>query len=284
MCVCVCVHTPQPPLAQWFAGWCLSQAAREHCYFVDSKGLVCKSRTDLQHHKLPFAHDIPFCADLKSAVATIKPTVLIGVSTVAGAFSAEIIEMMAESNEYPIIFPLSNPTSKAECTFQQAFEGTKGKVIFASGSPFNPILNDQGVLVTPAQVRHVCRAQWAAARAQQCASFCLFLCHNSTHSAHLPCSLSSAPQANNAYIFPALGHAASLLAWKEMTDDMFLLAAEAVAGMQTVEQIRSGQLFPPFCQIMDVSARVMGHLMAAICGDGTTAEQWTKESMQVSLD
>jgi malate dehydrogenase (oxaloacetate-decarboxylating)(NADP+) len=83
---------------------------------------VCKSRTNLQHHKQPFAHDVEFCPDLKSAIAALKPTALVGVSTIAKAFDKEVVDAMCALNDRPIIFPLSNPTSKSECTYQEAYE------------------------------------------------------------------------------------------------------------------------------------------------------------------
>jgi malic enzyme len=92
---------------------------RRRCVFLDSKGVVCASRTGLQEHKRPFAHDIPFLPDLLSAVREFRPTALIGVSSVAGAFTPQVVAAMAEANERPIIFPLSNPTENAECTFRQ---------------------------------------------------------------------------------------------------------------------------------------------------------------------
>eukprot|EP00246_Nothoceros_aenigmaticus_P018199 TRINITY_DN942_c0_g1_i1.p1 TRINITY_DN942_c0_g1~~TRINITY_DN942_c0_g1_i1.p1 ORF type:complete len:851 (-),score=161.13 TRINITY_DN942_c0_g1_i1:194-2491(-) len=123
-------------------------------FYIDSKGLVCKSRKDLQHHKLPFAHDVPFQPDLLSAVAELKPTMLVGVSTMASSFTKEVVELMAEINERPIIFPLSNPTSKSECTYEQAFKWTKGKVVFASGSPFPGLKAEDGQLHFPAQANN----------------------------------------------------------------------------------------------------------------------------------
>merc|ERR1712178_393193 len=111
--------------------------ARQKILFMDSKGLVYASRLpSLQKHKKAYAHDIEFQPDLLSAVKAYKPTVLIGVSTMGGAFTVEVIKEMASYSDRPIIFPLSNPTSKAECTFTTAFNATDGKVIFASGSPF----------------------------------------------------------------------------------------------------------------------------------------------------
>ena len=118
----------------------LSEAeARRCCWFVDSKGLVVKDRDALAPHKLPFAHEHAFLPDLLSAVRALKPTVLIGVSGQANAFTSEIIGTMAELNERPIIFSLSNPTSKSECTAEAAYTHTGGRALFASGSPYDPV-------------------------------------------------------------------------------------------------------------------------------------------------
>jgi malate dehydrogenase (oxaloacetate-decarboxylating)(NADP+) len=116
--------------------------ARRQCWFVDSKGLVVESRTDLVEHKLRFAHDHAPVADLAGAVAALKPHALIGVSGQAGAFTEPVVKAMAEFNPRPVIFALSNPTSKSECTAEQAYTWTKGAAIFASGSPFPPFTLD----------------------------------------------------------------------------------------------------------------------------------------------
>jgi malate dehydrogenase (oxaloacetate-decarboxylating)(NADP+) len=113
--------------------------ARKHCWFVDSKGLVVKSRSDLAEHKRPYAHDHPFVATLTEAVNALKPTMLIGVSGTPATFTQEIVTTMSKLNERPIIFALSNPTSKAECTAEQAYTWSGGRAIFASGSPFAPV-------------------------------------------------------------------------------------------------------------------------------------------------
>jgi malate dehydrogenase (oxaloacetate-decarboxylating)(NADP+) len=110
--------------------------AKKLCYFVDSKGLVVKSRDDLQAHKRIFAHDCEFVASLSEAIDLLQPTALIGVSGQAGSFTKEIIQKMAALNERPIIFALSNPTSKSECSAEEAYEYSQGRAIFASGSPF----------------------------------------------------------------------------------------------------------------------------------------------------
>ena len=113
--------------------------ARQHCWFVDSKGLVVKSRKDLAEHKLPYAHDHASCPDLQRAIDSLKPTVLIGVSGMPKAFTQPIVESMSKLNQRPVIFALSNPTSKAECSAEEAYTWSQGRAVFASGSPFNPV-------------------------------------------------------------------------------------------------------------------------------------------------
>lgn len=116
------------------------EEARSRCWFVDSKGLVVKDRGDtLAHHKLPYAHAHAPVATLAEAVRKLKPTVLIGVSALPSTFTKEIVETMAALNERPIIFALSNPTSKSECTAEQAYTWSGGRAVFASGSAFPPV-------------------------------------------------------------------------------------------------------------------------------------------------
>jgi malate dehydrogenase (oxaloacetate-decarboxylating)(NADP+) len=118
--------------------------ARKRCWFVDSKGLIVKGRDALSEHKLHYAHDHAPCADLSGAVKSLKPTMLIGASGQPKTFTEEIIKVMAAANERPVIFALSNPTSKAECTAEEAYRWTDGRAVFASGSPFASVtLNGQ---------------------------------------------------------------------------------------------------------------------------------------------
>jgi malate dehydrogenase (oxaloacetate-decarboxylating)(NADP+) len=116
--------------------------ARKRCWFVDSQGLIVKGRDPLSEHKRRFAHDHPPCADLLSAVKALQPTMLIGASGQPKTFTEEIVRVMAAANERPVIFALSNPTSKAECTADEAYRWTGGRAVFASGSPFAPVTID----------------------------------------------------------------------------------------------------------------------------------------------
>jgi len=125
----------------------LSEAqARSRCYLCDSKGLITKDRETLTHHAAPFAADLPPMT-LEQAIEHIKPHALIGATAKGGTFTPAILETMARLHDQPIIFALSNPTSKAECTAEEAYSHTKGKAVFASGSPFAPVQMREGLKV-----------------------------------------------------------------------------------------------------------------------------------------
>jgi len=129
----------------------LSEAeARQRCWFADSKGLVVKTREKLAEHKLPYAHDYEYHQSFLDAVKALKPTAIIGVSGQIATFTPSVLEAMAEYNERPIVFALSNPTSRSECTAKEAYVWTRGRAIFASGSPFAPV-TFQGTTCEPGQ-------------------------------------------------------------------------------------------------------------------------------------
>uniref|UniRef100_A0A453FHE4 Malic enzyme n=1 Tax=Aegilops tauschii subsp. strangulata TaxID=200361 RepID=A0A453FHE4_AEGTS len=113
---------------------------RKKIWLVDSKGLIVSTRKEsLQHFKKPWAHEHEHVGNLLDAVNAIKPTVLIGTSGKGQTFTQEVVEAISSFNEMPIILALSNPTSQAECTAEQAYTWSKGRAVFATGSPFDPV-------------------------------------------------------------------------------------------------------------------------------------------------
>ena len=117
--------------------------ARRCFWLVDTKGLVTDDRGDkLAEHKVYFSRPDnrgKQYKTLEEVVEYVKPTILMGLSTIQNAFTSDILTKMAQWNEHPIVFPLSNPSANSECTFEDAIKYTKGKVLFASGSPFDPV-------------------------------------------------------------------------------------------------------------------------------------------------
>ncbi|XP_052000051.1 NADP-dependent malic enzyme [Xyrauchen texanus] len=190
---------------------------REQClkkiWMVDSKGLIVKGRDYLTHEKERFAHEHAQMKKLEDVVKELKPTAIIGVAAIAGAFTEEIIKSMASFNERPIIFALSNPTSKAECTAEQCYTLTEGRGIFASGSPFDPVTLSDGRKFYPGQ-------------------------------------------GNNAYVFPGVGLGVTASAMRHITEDIFLVAAEAIAELVTEKDLAEGRLYPPLNNIQDVSFKL----------------------------
>jgi malate dehydrogenase (oxaloacetate-decarboxylating)(NADP+) len=188
------------------------EEALEHIWMYDINGLLLRSRNDLAGYQEQFAHEGEPANDFASAILKVKPTAIIGVSTMGGAFNQKVIENMSKVNEKPVIFPYSNPTSHSECTAEQAYTWSKGKAIFASGSPFDPV-KYKGKTLIPGQ-------------------------------------------GNNVFIFPAMGLAIFATEAKRVTDEMFLTAAEAVAGQVTPDSFKKGLIYPHVRDILKVSGNV----------------------------
>lgn len=182
-------------------------------WMVDSKGLIVKGRDHLTHEKERFAHEHAQMKKLEDVVKELKPTAIIGVAAIAGAFNEEIIKTMANINKRPIIFALSNPTSKAECTAEQCYTLTEGRGIFASGSPFDPVTFPDGRKFFPGQ-------------------------------------------GNNAYVFPGVGLGVTACEMRHIPEDVFLVTAETIAELVTEEHLAEGRLYPPLCNIQEVSIRL----------------------------
>ncbi len=186
------------------------EEARLRCWFVDSKGLVVKNRTDLTGAKILYAHDHEFLSDFLAAVEALKPTVIVGVSGKPGLFTQPVLEAMARINQRPIVFSLSNPTANTECSAEEAYTWTEGRAVFASGSPFDPV-TVHGKTFVPAQ-------------------------------------------GNNVYIFPGVGLGV-IASWAgSVPDEMFLVAARALAQMVSEDDLEKGRILPPLTRIREVSA------------------------------
>ncbi|HUK07254.1 MAG TPA: NAD-dependent malic enzyme [Stellaceae bacterium] len=181
--------------------------ARGRISMFDINGLVEASRTDLTDAQRVYAHKAAPSKDLVQTIETLKPTVLIGVSTKGGAFTKKVVETMSRLNARPIIFALSNPTFKAECTAEQAYTWSKGKALFAAGVQF-PDVTIGGKTFHPGQ-------------------------------------------ANNFYIYPAIGLATYVARPKLLTDECFIVAAEATADQVDKDLRAAGRLFPTQANILE---------------------------------
>jgi malate dehydrogenase (oxaloacetate-decarboxylating)(NADP+) len=186
--------------------------ARARNTLFDVNGLLVASRGDLADFQKPFAQDRAPIAHFIDAVRAIRPTGIIGVSAVPKLFTQEVIEAMAEINERPMIFPYSNPTSRSECTAEEAYRWSSGRAIFASGSPFPPVEIGAHRFVPG--------------------------------------------QGNNVYIFPALGMAVFATDASRVTDEMFIVAARAVAEQVSEEDLATGLIYPPQSRILEASLHV----------------------------
>jgi len=187
----------------------LSQdAARSRISMFDVDGLLEPSRSDLSDAQKVYAHKAAPSKDLVETIETFKPTILIGVSTKGGAFNQSVVEAMSRINDRPIIFALSNPTDKAECTAEQAYTWSKGKALYAAGVQF-PDVTLNGQTFRPGQ-------------------------------------------ANNFYIFPAIGLATYVARPRRLTDACFIAAAQASADQVGPDLRAKGMLYPSQASILEI--------------------------------
>ena len=121
------------------------EVARDRIWLVDQYGLIVAGRDDLAPHNLPYARVTPQIG-LNKSIEMVQPHVLIGATGASGAFTEEVVKLMAKINKQPVIFALSNPTSKSECTAEQAYQWSDGRAVFASGSPFLPVIHGDHTL------------------------------------------------------------------------------------------------------------------------------------------
>jgi malate dehydrogenase (oxaloacetate-decarboxylating)(NADP+) len=185
--------------------------AQSRVHMFDINGLLESTRSDLVDFQKPYAHPHQPTKDFVAAIKSIKPTTIIGVSTIGGAFTQQVVETMAQVNERPVILALSNPTKHAECSAEQAYTWSKGRAIFAAGVQFPPVhLDDQTFLPG---------------------------------------------QANNFYIFPAVGMAIYATQAKRVSDEMFIEAAKAVADQVPDALLKQGLLYPLQANILETEIK-----------------------------
>ena len=207
--------------------------AQKRITMFDVNGLVEPSRKDLSPSQQVYAHKAEPTKDLATAVDAFKPTVLIGVSTSHGAFSEKVVKTMAKHVDRPIIFPLSNPTDKAECTPEQAYTWTDGKALVACGVQFPDVTVD-GKTFQPGQ-------------------------------------------ANNFYIFPAIGLAVYATRPKRITDRMFIEAAKASADQVSQDDRDRGMLFPKQSHILEVEITTATRVAEFIFDQGEATVERPKD-------
>ena len=185
--------------------------AQAQVSMFDINGLLEPTRTDLVDFQAPYAHPHEPTRNFVEAIKSLKPTTIIGVSTVGGAFTQEVVETMSQLNDHPVILALSNPTEHAECTAQQAYKWSKGKAIYAAGVQFPPV--------------------------------------------HLDGKTFLPGQANNFYIFPAVGLAIYATQAKRVSDEMFIEAASAVADQVPEDQMKQGLIYPAQADILEIEIK-----------------------------
>jgi malate dehydrogenase (oxaloacetate-decarboxylating)(NADP+) len=198
--------------------------AQARIHMFDINGLLESTRTDLVDFQKPYAHQHAPTRDFVAAIESIKPTTIIGVSTVGGAFNQKVVESMSLINERPVILALSNPTEHAECTPEQAYTWSKGKAIYAAGVQFEPVRYG-GKTFLPGQ-------------------------------------------ANNFYIFPAVGMAIFATQAKRVTDEMFIEAGQAVADLVPSDLLKQGLLYPLQSNILETEIQTAARVAKLVFDSG----------------
>jgi malate dehydrogenase (oxaloacetate-decarboxylating)(NADP+) len=223
------------------------EEARKAFFVVDQHGLLGKERlSSLSGEQAQFVRDEDDGLPLLEVIKKYKPSMLLGMTAVGGLFKEDMIRAMAANCDRPIIFPLSNPTTKAECTAEQAFEWTDGNCIFASGSPFDPVTMSSGRTVYPTQ----CNNMYVSYCFPLSSFRTLLSIYIDSH------ELSDFSFPLHRFIFPGIGLGVTVAGCKTVTDRMLYVAAKALANFVTPEELEMGKVFPHISHIRAVSHRV----------------------------
>jgi malate dehydrogenase (oxaloacetate-decarboxylating)(NADP+) len=200
------------------------EQAQSQVYMFDINGLLETTRTDLVDFQKPYAHKHEPTRDFVAAIESIKPTTIVGVSTIGGAFTQKAVEAMSRINERPVVLALSNPTDHAECTAEQAYTWSNGKAVYAAGVQFPPV--------------------------------------------HLNGRTFLPGQANNFYIFPAIGMAVFATQASRITDQMFIEAARAVADQVSPDLLNQGLLYPLQSNILETEIQTAARVAKLVFDSG----------------
>lgn len=216
---------------------------------------------ELSPEQAEFVRDADGGMSLMDVTEKYKPTMLLGLTAVGGLFTERLVREMASHVERPVIFPLSNPTTNAECTAEQAFEWTDGRCIFASGSPFDPVELDDGRVFYPSQ----CNNSECRCRVLHLVSW-LYVSHSYTLQSIL----------TTVYVFPGVGLGVTLVGAKRVTDKMLYLGAKALAQYVPPDDLKAGRIFPHINNIRHVSHRIA----VAVAQEAIQEGQATKVSLE----
>jgi malate dehydrogenase (oxaloacetate-decarboxylating)(NADP+) len=190
----------------------------------DINGLLESTRKDLFDFQKVYAHKHEPTRDFVAAIESIRPTTIIGVSTIGGAFNQKVIETLSRINGRPVILALSNPTEHAECTAEQAYTWSKGKAIYAAGVQFPPVQFNEKTFLPG--------------------------------------------QANNFYIFPAIGMAIFATQASRVTDEMFIEAARAVADQVPANLLNQGLIYPLQSGILETEIQTAARVAKLVFDSG----------------
>jgi malate dehydrogenase (oxaloacetate-decarboxylating)(NADP+) len=207
--------------------------AQSKVYMFDINGLLETTRTDLVDFQRPYAHKHAPTRDFVAAIESIKPTTIIGVSTIGGALTQKVIEAVSRITDRPVVLALSNPTEHAECTPEQAYTWSNGKAIYAAGVQFPPV-HFKGRTFLPGQ-------------------------------------------ANNFYIFPAVGMAVFATQASRVTDEMFIEAARAVADQVPSDLLKQGLLYPLQSHILETEIQTVARVAKLVFGSGLARVERPKD-------
>ena len=222
--------------------------ARRRFYICDKDGLIGKGREATLELTQPhfIRTDLPAGLSLEEVAEAVKPTILLGLSSVGGLFSQQLVETVQtsaedEGSKGAIIFPLSNPTANAECSLRQALDWTGGRCVFASGSPFDPVARADGTTHTPSQC-------------------------------------------NNMFIFPGLGLGLSVSGAAKCTDTTLYDVSIALSKSLTPEERAGGQVFPSVTRIREVSEAIALATMESTLKQGLANKAKPSDDLEALLD